>query len=145
MSEERRMDMTHPNRPERPGPRSTAEWTTLGISAVVVLFLVGTALAEVFARDDPTGAWISIDIALDEAEVRDDQTYVPYTVRNDGADAVTDIVVVFEILQGETVAEETTIDIPLLSSHGTAQGELVTALDLSTHIVEARVGAVQLP
>ncbi len=139
------MDSPSPNQPEQPSPRSTAEWTTLGISAVVVLILVGAALAEIFVRDDPAGGWISIDIALTEAEVRNGQAYIPYSVRNDGGAAVTDIVVLVEILQGETVIEETTIDIPLLASHGIAHGEVVTALDLATHTVEARVGAVQIP
>lgn len=130
---------------ERPVTRSVAEWTTLGISAVVVIVLVGAALVEVFLRDDPAGIRISIEVALDEAEVRDGLTYVPFTVRNEGADAATDVVAVFEISQGETVVEETTVDIALLASHGTAQGELVTAEDLTTHMVTARVGATQTP
>ena len=78
----------------RPAQRTVAEWTTLAISAVVVLALIGAALAEIFLRDDPSGAVVSIELSPDEAEIRAGQTYIPFEVRNDGADAATDIVVV---------------------------------------------------
>lgn len=129
-----------------PPARSRAEWTTLGISAVVVLALLSAALAEVFLRDDPSGVRISVEAAAAEAETRDGQTYIPFAVRNDGAEAGKEIVVVFEISDGETVVEETTVTIALLASHGTHLGELVTTLDmLGTHTVEGRIGAVQTP
>ena len=132
-------------RAERLAPRSVAEWTTLGISAVVVAALVGAALVEVFLRDDPAGARISVEIALEEAETREGETSVPFTVRNDGANAAKEIVVVFEILQGETVVEETTVEFALLASHGVDRGVLVTAQDLKSSTVSARVGAMQTP
>lgn len=128
-----------------PGPRSRAEWATLGISAVVVTLLVGAALAEIFLRDDPSGARISVEVDVAGAEKRGGMVYVPWTVRNDGEDAGTDIVAVFEISAGGEVVEETTVDIPLLASHDAAQGELVTGLDLGTHTVEGRIGAVREP
>jgi uncharacterized protein (TIGR02588 family) len=84
-------------------------------------------------------------LALDEAEVRDGQTYIPYEVRNDGADAATDIVAIVEFRQGDQVVEETTVDIALLASHGTVEGEIVTSLDLTAHTVEARINALLLP
>ena len=130
---------------ERPKHRTVAEWTTLAISAVVVLALVGAALAEIFLRDDPSGPVVSIEVAVDRAEVREGLTYIPYEVRNDGADAATDIVALVEFLQGEQVVEETTIDIALLASHDVAEGEVVTTLDLASHTVEARISALQLP
>ena len=130
---------------ERPKHRTVAEWTTLAISAVVVLALVGAALAEIFLRDDPSGPVISIEVAMDRAEVRDGVTYIPYEVRNDGADAAIDIVAIVEFSQGEQVVEETTIDIALLASHGMAEGEVVTTLDLTAHTVEARIGGLQRP
>ena len=129
----------------RPKDRTVAEWTTLAISAVVVLALVGAALAEIFLRDDPSGAVVSIELAPDDAEVRDGQTYIPYEVRNDGADAATDIVALVEFSQGDQVVEETTVDIALLASRDVVEGEVVTMLDLAVHAVEARIGALQVP
>lgn len=130
---------------ERPTQRTAAEWTTLVISAVVVLALIGAALAEIFLRDDPSGAVLSIELATGEAEVRDDQTYIPYEVRNDGADAATDVVAIVEFRQGDQVVEETTVDIALLASHDVVEGEVVTRLDLAAHTVGARIGALQVP
>ena len=129
----------------RPQQRTAAEWTTLAISAVVVLALIGAALAEIFLRDDPSGAVVTIEVAVDRAEVRDGQTYIPYEVRNDGADAATDIVAIVEFSQGDQVIEETTVDIALLASHDVVEGEVVTTLDLAAHTVEARISALQLP
>ncbi len=128
---------------DKPPERSGAEWTTLGISAVVVLALLGAALGEVFLRDDPPGVRISVGVSTAEAETREGQTYIPFEVRNDGAEAGKDVVVIFAISDSETVVEETTVTIPLLASHGTHQGELVTTLDVGTHRVDGRVGAVQ--
>lgn len=130
---------------KRPKHRSVAEWTTLAISAAVVLALIGAALAEIFLRDDPSGAVVTIEVAVDRAEVRDGQTYIPYEVRNDGADAATDIVAIVEFSQGDQVVEETTVDIALLASHGVVEGEVVTTLDLAAHTVDARISALQLP
>lgn len=145
------MDEREDRRPDgedqngRPRQRTAAEWTTLAISAVVVLALVGAALFEIFLRDDPSGTEVTIELATDEAEVRNGRTYIPYEVRNDGADAATDVVVIVEVKQGEQVVEETTVDIALLASHDAVEGIVVTALDLSAHTVEARLGALQLP
>ena len=112
---------------------------------MVVLLLVGAALVEVFLRDDPAGTWISVEVLAEQAEERGGRTYVPFTVRNDGAEAGKDVTVIFEVSMGETMVEETTVDIALLASHGTHQGELVTTQDLGTHTLTARVGAVQAP
>ena len=130
---------------KRPRHRTTAEWTTLAISAAVVLTLVGAALTEIFLRDDPSGAVVTIVMAVDRAEVRDGQTYIPYEVRNDGGEAATDIVAVVEFTQGEQVVEETTVDIALLASHDVVEGEVVTTLDLAAHTVDARISALQIP
>jgi len=117
----------------------------LGASALVVLALLGATLAEVFLRDDPSGVRISVEVLAAEAEMRDGQTYIPFAVRNDGAEAGKDVVVTFEISDGEAVVEETTVTIALLASHETHQGELVTTLDVGTHTLEGRVGAVKTP
>jgi len=84
-------------------------------------------------------------MAVDRAEVRDGQTYIPFEIRNDGADAATDIVAIVEFTQGEQVVEETAVDIALLASHDVVEGEVVTTLDLAAHTVEARISALQIP
>lgn len=46
---------------------------------------------------------------------------------------------------GEETVKESTADIDFLPSSGSAEGELVTTLDLATHTVEARVATLQTP
>ena len=130
---------------ERAASRSTAEWTTLMASALVVLLLIGAALYEHFLRDEPPGVHIAVELALDRVEERDGLTYVPFTVVNTGAAPAENVVVLFEIKQGDETVEESTADIAFLPNSGSADGELVTALDLATHTVEARVATIQIP
>jgi uncharacterized protein (TIGR02588 family) len=125
--------------------RSIAEWTTLIVSALFVAALVGAALYEHFAREEPPGVRIAVELALDEADVRGGLTYIPFTVVNTGADPAESVVVLFEIKQGEETVEESTAEIAFLPNSGSADGELVTALDLGTHTIEARVATLLFP
>ena len=54
------------------------------------------------------------------------------------------VVVLFSIKQGDETVEESTADIAFLPNRGSSEGELVTALDLATHTVEARVATIQI-
>jgi uncharacterized protein (TIGR02588 family) len=130
---------------ERAAGRSTGEWTTLAASAVVVLVLIGAALYEHFLRDEPLGARIAVELALDRAEERDGLTYIPFTVVNTGAAPAENFGILFAIKQGDQTVEESTADIAFLPNSGSVGGELVTALDLTTHSIEARVATFQTP
>jgi len=130
---------------EQPVRRTTAEKVTLAASVVIVALLVGAALWEQFVLDEPDGSWVEVTVAVDRAERRGGLTYVPYTVANRGRDPAENVTVVFEFKQGEETVEESTADVAFLSNSGEVEGELVTALDLATHTIEARVGTLQVP
>ena len=129
----------------RPHGRNAAEWTTLAVSFVVVAALVGAALFEYYARSEPAGTRVGVELAIDQAQRRGDLYYVPYTVRNAGTAPAEAVVVVFEVRQGEEVVEESTAEIAFLPTSGSADGELVTALDPAAHQITARVATLQRP
>lgn len=126
-------------------PRSSAEWTTLLGSLLVISILVGAALYEQFARDEPAGTWLEVDIDTAAAVKRGDQHYIPFVVTNRGSDPAEDVAVVFEISDGKTVVEESTVQIPFLPNSGSVDGELVTTHDPATHTIDGRPGALLTP
>lgn len=130
---------------EEVGPRSAAEWTVLAISAIVVALLVGAALYEHYGQEEPPGIRIAVELSLDQAEARDGLTYIPFIVRNTGRLPAESVVIRFEIKLGEETVEESTAEFAFLPNSGSVEGELVTALDLSTHTIEAQVATVQVP
>jgi uncharacterized protein (TIGR02588 family) len=126
-------------------PRSTAEWATLVGSLIVITILVGAALYEQFARDEPAGTWLEVEIDAAAAVKRGDQYYVPFLVTNRGSDPAEDVAVVFEISDGDSVVEESTVQIPFLPNSGSVEGQLVTTFDPATHTIEGRPGALLSP
>ena len=136
------MTMSQGHAPSSERPRNGQHWRSARSS---YWRLSGRRWPRSSYATTPSGAVVAIEVAVDRAEVRDGQTYIPYEVRNDGADAATDIVAIVEFTQGEQVIEETTVDIALLASHDVVEGEVVTTLDLAAHTVEARISALQIP
>lgn len=130
------------NEPRR---RSTAEWTTLGVSVAIIAALIGAALYEQFARTEPAGIVIEVEVDRAGAERRDDRWYVPYTVSNRGGDPAMDVSLIFEISAGDEMVEESTATVAFLATSGSTAGELVTALDPTAHEIEARVGSLLRP
>jgi uncharacterized protein (TIGR02588 family) len=126
-------------------PRSIAEWTTLLGSLVIIAILAGAALYEQFARDEPAGTWLAVDVDAAAAVKRGDQHYVPFVVTNRGSKPAEDVAVIFEISNGESVVEESTVQIPFLPNSGSVEGELVTTLDPATHAIEGRPAALLTP
>ena len=129
----------------RPKPRTTAELTTLAVSLLITLALVGAALYEDFAQDEPAGTWVTVRVAVEQAERRGDRFYVPFTVANAGAEPAENVTVVFEVKRGEEVLEESTAEIAFLPNSGSEEGEVVTAFDPAAHEIAARVGTLQSP
>lgn len=146
-SGEHSLNQRHEQAEQQPEPRvrSTAEWATLIGSLIVVALLIGAALYEHFAREEVSGTWISIDVAVDEAVQRDGVFYVPFTATNRGAKPAEDVTIVFTISgDGETV-EESTVVIPFLPNSGSADGEVITAFDPATHQIDARPATLLSP
>lgn len=128
-----------------PDGRSAAEWVTLGVSIVIVALLIGAAIYEHYAQDEPPGVRVAVTLDLEAAEERDGLTYIPWTAGNTGRDPAEAVVLRFEIRAGEETVQESTTEIAFLPNGGTAEGELVTDLDLATHTVIAHVASLQTP
>jgi uncharacterized protein (TIGR02588 family) len=128
-----------------PPARNAAEWITLSISFLVVAVLVGAALYEELARDEPPGSWISVELDFDRAVKRDDLFYIPFVARNDGAAPATDVAVVFTVMDGEEMLEESATTIPFLPNSGSVDGQLVTAYDPAAYEIEARPATLLVP
>ncbi len=88
---------------------------------------------------------MSVQVDVTAAKQRDGLFYVPHTVVNTGGQPAENVAVVFEVKRGEEIVEESNAEIPVLPNSGSATGESVTALDPTTHTVEARVASLQLP
>jgi uncharacterized protein (TIGR02588 family) len=125
--------------------RNVAEWTTLLISFAVVFATVSLALFEHFAREEPPGTWLTVELDLEQVVRRDALYYLPYTVRNDGSDAAEAVGIIFTVRAGATVLEEATTEIPFLANSGTADGVFVTSYDPASHTIEARPSILQIP
>ncbi len=130
---------------KRPSPRTAAEWTTFAVSVVIAAALVGVALYEQFVAKEAPGVRVDIELAVGRAERRDGVFYVPFEVANAGARPAENVVVVFEVKQGEETVEESTADVAFLPVRGAVGGELVTRYDPATATIEARVATLQTP
>lgn len=130
---------------DQPPPRSAAEWVTLAVSTLIIAALIGAAIYEHLANDEPTGVRVEIQVDLERAERRETLYYVPFTVTNTGAEAAEAVGLVFEIKQGEEVLEESSTEVAFLPNSGSAEGEIVTELDPAEHEIIGRVGSVMIP
>jgi uncharacterized protein (TIGR02588 family) len=133
------------DRQELPRARSTAEWTTVVGSLVVVALLIGAAIYEHFVREEVPGTWISIEVRTDEARHRDDVYYIPFTATNRGTDPAEDVSFMFSITREGEMVEESTVMVAFLPNSGSADGELITAFDPATHQIEARPSTLLSP
>ncbi|MEA2510664.1 MAG: hypothetical protein QOJ59_151 [Thermomicrobiales bacterium] len=130
---------------QAPQARSAAEWTTLLGSLIVVAVLIGAAFYEHFGRDEPAGTWLAVELAPERSAKRGDQFYIPFVVTNQGTNPAEDVAVVFEVKDGETIVEESTIQVPFLANSGSAEGELVTSYDPAAYTIEGRPAALLTP
>jgi uncharacterized protein (TIGR02588 family) len=82
--------------------RLTAEWVTFGISAAVVLVVVGLLVAQLFGTEDPAAP-----VARQHGEVRQSAGwfFVPVDVTNEGDLTAADVQVVVELTVGEEVID----------------------------------------
>jgi uncharacterized protein (TIGR02588 family) len=125
--------------------RNAAEWVTLAVSIVILAAFLGAALYEHFLLDEPPGAILRVELQLGEAERRGDRFYVPFEVTNSGGEPASDVVLLFEVRQGEEVIEESDATIPFLPSDGVESGEVVLMSDPAEYEVTAQVGNYLAP
>jgi uncharacterized protein (TIGR02588 family) len=125
--------------------RSLAEWITLGLSVLIVGALVAVALIEESRRDEESGANLMVTFETDGANYDGEWYYVPYTVLNTGADAISAADVWIEVYDGQKQVESAEITVQFLPLQGKQHGIYVSAYDPATHDFRARLESLQFP
>jgi uncharacterized protein (TIGR02588 family) len=124
--------------------RSAAEWTTLAISAAVLVGIVGLIIWLAYRGDDlpPT-----ITVEADLQSVREDPTgyYVPITIRNEGDETVQDAIISGELDTGSGKPESAEVTISFLAADEEVAATLVFRSDPSTGELSAAVTSYKEP
>jgi uncharacterized protein (TIGR02588 family) len=124
--------------------RSTAEWVTLGLSLLVVGILIAIAIREESDwRDNEAGVTVTFD--EEAGTLHGNRFYVPYTVTNTGADAISSAEIWIEVFDGERRVESAEITVEFVPREGTQDGIYVSAFDPATHTLRGRLESLQFP
>lgn len=125
---------------------SAAEWVTLTLSVLIVGALVAVALVEEQRRQETESVGVEVTFGRDRDEAPDGAYYVPYTVRNTGAQAIVSAEIWIDIYDDEErLVESNEVSVAFLSLQGTQEGVYVTTLDPITHRFVGRLESVQFP
>lgn len=124
---------------------AAAEWVTLAISALIVGALIAVALVEERRRQSTEGVGVQSTFGGDRAEFRDGAYYVPYTVRNTGAEAIVSAEIWIDVYDGERLVESDEIAVELLPLQGTQEGVYATMHDPAEHRFVGRLESLQIP
>jgi uncharacterized protein (TIGR02588 family) len=124
--------------------RSAAEWTTLAISAAVLVGIVGLILWLAYRTDDlpPT---ITVEANLEQIREESSGYYVPITIRNDGDATVQDAIISGELDTGSGQPESAEVTISFLASHEEVSATLVFRSDPTTGDFSAAVTSYKEP
>ena len=128
--------------PARP---SVAERITLAISFLVIVALVAVALNEEARKGTEPPGTLGVSFDLENAELRGGVHYIPYVIRNEGAEAISSATIWFEVFAGEKLVETAEVMVQLLPLNGTQAGVYVTPLDPETHTFSGRLESLQFP
>ncbi len=126
-------------------PISVAEWVTLSLSALIVGALVVVAVVEEVRLQESQEIGVRMTFATDQTEARGGQFYVPYTVRNTGAAAITAAEIWIQVYDGDRLAESAEVAVEFLPLQGTQEGMYVSNHDPTTHEFVVRVESLQVP
>lgn len=109
-------------------PRSIAEWTTLGISALVLLAMVGlVSYLHLNGGEDPPA--IVVETRLDDVRHTDDGYYLPVVVRNRGDRTAEDVRVQAELETGSGAPVTAEFAITFLAGGEVAGGTFIFSED----------------
>jgi uncharacterized protein (TIGR02588 family) len=125
--------------------RSAAEWVTLALSVLVVGSLVVVALNEEARRQEEHGAALSVSFEDEAASIVGESFYIPYTVTNTGASAISSADIWIEVFDEETLVESSEITVEFLPLQGKQHGIYVSQRDPRTHQLRGRLESLQFP
>lgn len=125
---------------------TTAERTTLVVSILIIVGLIGLAVVEMFNRPGEATVVIDVQIETDRAEQRGDHYAVPFSVTNVGGAGAIDVTVRFEVVSAsDDVVDSVTITLDVLPVRGVEEGELLISHDPATHTITGRAESYLLP
>ena len=127
------------------GRRSNAEWVTLALSVLVVGALVAVALVEEARRQQVDQSSVQVTFDRDHTTSRESSFYVPYTVRNTGANAISSAEIWIEVYDGEQLVESAEILVQYLPLQGKQDGVYVSAHDPRSYGFRGRLESLQFP
>jgi uncharacterized protein (TIGR02588 family) len=122
-----------------------AEWLTLALSALIVGSLVVVALNEEANRQYDPDAALSISFDAEAARLTGESFYIPYTVTNTGASAISSADIWIEVFADESLVESAEITVEFLPLQGKQRGIYVSSRDPRTHQLRGRLESLQVP
>lgn len=124
------------------GRRSTAEWVTFAVSAVILLVVVGLLVGQIGASEEPPSPIASVDTT--GIVERAGGFYVPVEVHNDGDRGAAAVQVTADLtIDGNRASADQTIDV--LGADERKRLVFVFADDPSAGTLEVTVGGFAVP
>lgn len=127
MSNEQEQEKNQPHdedSPTAPYGRSIAEWTTLGISAVILLAIV-VGITWLSFRGPEQPASIVVEPSMDQLREEDSGYYLPVLIRNEGDTTVANAIIQAELDTGSGQPETAEITIDFLDGGEVTAGTFV--------------------
>lgn len=123
--------------------RSSAEWTTLIITSLIVAAMVAALIWHSLTGGDD----VSFEVTIDDASIAQhgDAFHVPFAVQNTGKATAEDVLVVVELMDGDQTVDETELTFRFLGDGESAEGVAVFADDPRAYTLEARVTSYAIP
>lgn len=124
--------------------RSIAEWTTLAISAVILVALIG-GITWLYFRGTERPATIVVEPQMDQLRAEDSGYYLPVLIRNTGDTTAASAVVQGELDTGSGQPETAEITIDFLDGDEEVAGTLVFRSDPTSGELTVGVASFQEP
>jgi uncharacterized protein (TIGR02588 family) len=121
------------------------ERAVLLVSFLVIGGLLAIALNEEARQEEHEAASLDMTFAMDQVERRNGAYFIPYTIRNNGNEAIASARIWFDVFAGGQPVESAEITVQSLPLNGIQTGVYVTDLDPATHTVEGRLESIQFP
>lgn len=119
--------------------RSTPQIVTTAISLLLIVLLAGAILYDGYAGNGTAPAGVEIDMVMEEVRRDGDAFYIPFEAHNTGDQTIEQVLIAFEVRDGEEIVEDTETVITLLGERGSVSGVLVLDRDPAGLEIEARV------
>ncbi len=100
--------------------RTTAEWITLGVSAALILGLIGL-ITWLYFRETSNQILLEVHPQMDAVFTHNGQYYLPVKLSNTGDETAANVWVALKLTGSQGSAETAEINISFIPAHGTHQ------------------------